>query len=362
MGDDSGTSSKFMAILLSILGFFVAGAGSVLYMRGFSMMKARGRSFEHPFFTCLLMFIGEYAILMLFYITKKFGMVYKAEEGLPKVNPLILAIPSFLDLLGSTLGFFAMFFLAASVSQMMMSVMMLTTCVLSIIFLKKRYFRQHWTGFLIILVGVTIVATNAVVQSNRNPTAAATNTQPIGIIMYLLSLIIQATQCVTEEIIFRKFTCHPLECVGYEGASGILYYLILLPIFQFINVPKKVSIYGVLENSVEALSQCAANKYILLMVITYPMIIAVLNVSGQGITKYLSALHRTIIAQCRTVLVWVVALIIGWEKFYVLQLVGFAFVIFGSLLYNEIIVLPCGGFNLYTKKALAAKAREGTQE
>jgi drug/metabolite transporter (DMT)-like permease len=324
-------------------------------MRGFPMLKGNFRTFEHPFFSCLLMFIGEYAILFVFYITKRCGVVYKQEGDLPPVNPLILAIPSFLDLLGSTLGFFAFFFLAASVSQMMMSVMMLTTCILSIIFLKKRYYRHHWTGFIIILIGVTIVAVNAVVQSSRNPTASSTNTKPEGVIMYLLSLVLQATQCVTEEAIFRKSTCAPMECVGYEGASGILYYLILLPVFQFIHVPKMVSNFGVLEDSVEALSQCADNKYILIMVLTYPIIIAILNVAGQGITKYLSALHRTIIAQCRTILVWAIALMIGWEKFYVLQLVGFVFVILGSILYNEILVLPFCGFNLYTKKALANK-------
>jgi len=242
-----------------------------------------------------------------------------------------------------------------------MSVMMLTTCILSIIFLKKRYYRHHWTGFLLIIIGVTIVASNAIIQSKNHPTDSTTNTQPIGVIMYLLSLVVQATQCVTEELIFRKNSCHPMECVGYEGASGIIYYLILLPIFQFIPVSNKVSNFGVLENSVEALSQCVANNTLLAMIITYPFIIAALNVSGQGIIKYSSALHRTILGQCRTIIVWVIAMILGWEKFYILQLVGFVFVLAGSLLYNEIIVMPCLGFNQYTKKALTAaelKAKE----
>jgi hypothetical protein len=39
-----------------------------------------------------------------------------------------------------------------------------------------------------------------------------------------------------------------------------------------------------------------------------------------------------------------------------LQLVGFILLVFGTLVYNEILVIPFLGFNLYTREALAKKS------
>ena len=43
------------------------------------------------------------------------------------------------------------------------------------------------------------------------------------------------------------------------------------------------------------------------------------------------------------------------DSFSWFQLFGFLFLVFGTLLYNEIIVLPFWGYNQYTRAALAKK-------
>jgi len=45
------------------------------------------------------------------------------------------------------------------------------------------------------------------------------------------------------------------------------------------------------------------------------------------------------------------------EDFSVLQLFGFIFLVFGTLVFNEILVLPFLGFDQNTKSALARKKR-----
>ena len=50
------------------------------------------------------------------------------------------------------------------------------------------------------------------------------------------------------------------------------------------------------------------------------------------------------------------------EEFTWLQLSGFILLVFGTLVYNEIIVLPVLGFDEYTKAALARKKKEGLIE
>jgi hypothetical protein len=55
----------------------------------------------------------------------------------------------------------------------------------------------------------------------------------------------------------------------------------------------------------------------------------------------------------RTILVWIFFLTIPTpieEKFSWIQLVGFVFLVLGTLIYNEVLVLPFWGFNLNTKE------------
>lgn len=66
------------------------------------------------------------------------------------------------------------------------------------------------------------------------------------------------------------------------------------------------------------------------------------------ITKYASAAQRSTIDTCRTMVIWAVFLLLGKEKFLAGQLLGFAILLFGTLVYNEIIEVPFEFMNYYT--------------
>lgn len=61
------------------------------------------------------------------------------------------------------------------------------------------------------------------------------------------------------------------------------------------------------------------------------------NWFGVCITISLSGVTRLTIDACRTLLVWAVSLLLGWEKFNSLQLLGFFILVCGATLYNELI-------------------------
>jgi len=77
--------------------------------------------------------------------------------------------------------------------------------------------------------------------------------------------------------------------------------------------------------------------------------IAGFNVTGVMITKYASAAQRSTIDTCRTVVIWAVFLLLGKEKFLAGQLFGFAILLFGTLVYNEIIEIPIEFMSYNTK-------------
>ena len=332
-------------ILLSVLLYFGGGVISVFFNKGFSMYKSKYLYFEHPFFITLLMFTGEY----LCYIPYKLSKTIAVKSNLPPISKIKFALPAFFDMFSTNMSIFSLMFLAASVSQMLSGSMMIVVCILSIIYLKKRYIFHHWIGLGLVIAGLAIVATSTIIQSKSNPTASLTTTTAFGVILYLLSQIFAAIQVVIEESYFRNYSFHMMECVFYEGLSGITFYVILLPILQFIPCKPivmdaafhRICALGVEENSVTAIAQIGANTMLLILVCIYPINALILNTSAQGITKYMSGLTRSILLQCRTGLVWVVTIIIGWETFIWGELIGFIVLVIGALIYNDVIRLPC---------------------
>ena len=92
--------------------------------------------------------------------------------------------------------------------------------------------------------------------------------------------------------------------------------------------------------------------------------IAFFNFFGISVTKFASAAQRSTIDSLRTLFIWMFFLFQPSDKpyreiFYWEQLIGFIILVFGTLVYNEIVVLPFCGFNLWTKDAIAERERQG---
>jgi len=84
--------------------------------------------------------------------------------------------------------------------------------------------------------------------------------------------------------------------------------------------------------------------------------IAFFNSSGIATTKYASAAQRSTIDTSRTFLIWIMSVLLGLESWKPWEIPGFVFLVCGTLLYNEIVIVPYLGFDQYTKIALAKKA------
>lgn len=84
--------------------------------------------------------------------------------------------------------------------------------------------------------------------------------------------------------------------------------------------------------------------------------IATFNVTGVTVTKYINSLARSICDVTRTAIVWIVGILVTvtagvnkpnykWELInggaIALQLLGFAILIGGNLIYNRIVKIPC---------------------
>lgn len=116
--------------------------------------------------------------------------------------------------------------------------------------------------------------------------------------------------------------------------------------------------FGKLEDTGFAFQQMWDNKAILFLNLGIICSISSFNAFGVAVTKNASAAQRSTIDTSRTVLIWIFFLIypgIGHEHFQALQLLGFVILVTGTLVYNEIVVVPFWGLDQNTKAARAAR-------
>ena len=108
-------------------------------------------------------------------------------------------------------------------------------------------------------------------------------------------------------------------------------------------------------------------KAILIVYIFYVVSIALYNIVGINLTKLVSSTARAVVDTVRTVFIWLFFLCFEpvegtKETFHVLQFIGFLFLVFGTLVYNEIIVLPFWGLDYYTRVNIAKREAEKDEE
>jgi len=158
-----------------------------------------------------------------------------------------------------------------------------------------------------------------------------------GDILVVGAQIVVAIQMVIEEKFISKYKVPPLQVVGWEGVWGFSILSCLLVVFYFIPGDSAGNHF---ENVPDAFVQMS-NSYILVLALLGNVIsIAFFNFFGISITKYMSATTRMVLDSVRTLVIYVFSLAVGWQQFQYLQIIGFALLICGMILYNEILPLP----------------------
>jgi len=107
---------------------------------------------------------------------------------------------------------------------------------------------------------------------------------------------------------------------------------------------------GFSENVIDAFVQMGNQKIFVFENLIVLFSISFFNFFGLSLTKYLTTVHRTLIDACRTIFVWLFQIILFWigiesagerlTYYSLIQLLGFAFLVAGTIIYNEIVRIP----------------------
>jgi len=321
---------------------FMFGTVNTVVLKFQDNLHVNGKSYNHPFFQCACMFLGELLCFFFYFATRNKEKEQKeqVESGLlPGFRWIIFAVPATCDVCGSTLMFIGLTMVDASVYQMMRGLIVAICAIMAVTILRKKLMRHHWMGVGLIVIGIALVGVAAVYMSN----SGSNNKDPVlGIIFLLFSQLFTGLLMISEEKFLSKYYIPPMQAVGLEGLWGCSIYIILLPIMYYVPCHvENVCNNGVIEDSVAALHQVFASTNLLIAVIGGILSIAFFNFFGVTTTKNASATARSTIDTSRTLAVWIFTMAVGWQDFLYLQAIGFfLFLVPGTLIYNEVLKMP----------------------
>lgn len=301
------------------------------------------KNFEQPAIQTLQMFIGELAIYLVYWLLYKSPFSKRAqysslEESRPvtRSQSLLLAIPSVCDMLATTFMNVGLVYTPASIYQMTRGAVVLFVAVLSVLFLKRRIRKLEWISLVIVTLGIAIVGYSGSDKSTSPEDAALI---VVGMSLIIVAVMFQAVQFVVEEKILSRYEFTPLRLVYTEGFFGVVILVAALIVLNFIvgGIQSPDRFAGSPFNLHESLLQTFSLRQVLISSLLIMVCISMFNFCGISLTHQLSATARSTIDSCRTLLVWIIAIVLGWESFSLLQCLGFATLVFGTLSFNGVL-------------------------
>lgn len=277
----------------------------------------------------------------------------------------LLALPACCDIAGTTLMNVGLLFVAASIYQMTRGALVLFVGIFSVIFLHRKVHLYQWFALFIVVLGVAIVGLAGAIAPNpqakpdpQTPidssvlfiratinkviTVAKTSEAAytvLGVLMIACAQIFTATQFVLEEWILEQYALQPLKVVGWEGVFGFIVTVIGMIVLHFAigRTPKGRNGFFDAE---EGWREITHYKAIAVSSVLIMISIGGFNFFGLSVTRTVSATARSTIDTCRTLFIWIVSLGLGWETFKWLQILGFALLVYGTFLFNDIVRPP----------------------
>ncbi|EWC44060.1 hypothetical protein DRE_01412 [Drechslerella stenobrocha 248] len=235
--------------------------------------------------------------------------------------------------------------LAGDVYQMTRGALVLFVGLFSVIFLKRHLYLFHWLALFVVVLGVAVVGmagalfkvpeTHEVGSSERDDTVLRSI---VGVLLIAGAQIFTATQFVLEEHILENYAMEPLQVVGWEGIFGFSVTTVGMVVLHFSIGVTEAGRNGYFD-AAEGLREMGVGN-VLFSSLLIMVSIGAFNFFGISVTRSVSATSRSTIDTCRTLFIWVVSLALGWERFLPLQLLGFALLVYGTFLFNEIVQPP----------------------
>lgn len=359
-----------------IPGMLIFGTATVTIQKYVFEVKAEGRGgvvheFKKPWFQTESMFIGMLSCLIVYEIIRCWRNAKKINNNdsiQHWKHYFYVAAPAMCDLCATCLMNIGLFYLDASIWQMLRGSMVIFSALLSIIFLKKRYLAYHWTGILLVTLGLVTVSFSSFMKADSEDEKKSTPAQiAMSIALVVGAQVIQASQIVIEEYLLKNVKAAASLIVGLEGMWGGLVGILVMYIVH--NTSTKSALVADMfhEDSIDTFIMFKHSQTLVILIIFYILAILFYNLFGMMVTQTFSAVYRTIMEAVRTMCIWIVNIIIYFldnthgekiEWASLVEAIGFVILLLGNFMFNKVMRLPC----FYYEDNTTAEVKESLVE
>jgi hypothetical protein len=324
--------------------------------------------FNKPWFFTLIMFIGMFGALIVYYIgvfvskRRRFQAIGYDENRAPPPSNLkvyfMIAIPACCDLLATGIMNIGLLYIRASAWQMLRGSMTIFSSILHRFVLKRQYKAFMWASVCIVALSLVVVGLATVCSTGIAVDGVSDAKVALAIALTVGSQFIRACEIVVEDYFMHDKDISAVLIVGVKGLWGtILTAGVMLPTVQWVFTSGEEG-NGIHEDIVDTFHILANNHLLIFLSVLYVLFILGLNTFAMVVTHITNAVMRTITESLRTLCVWAVQLVLfysiqkseyghhhptlgeSWSVWSWLQLVGFGLLITGMLGYNKTIRFP----------------------
>ncbi|XP_060533588.1 solute carrier family 35 member F6-like isoform X2 [Cylas formicarius] len=289
------TWTRYRVFLLVL--FVTTGSINTLSTKWADVIEAVGsdgveKSFNHPFFQSLTMFLGEAMCLVLFkimfrlYESRADGTVDSNEltKGNRKFNAFILCVPTACDMAATSLQNVGLNLTYASSFQMLRGSIIVFVGLLSVAFLRRRLAKREWGGIVLVMAGLSVVGVADFLYKSDDDSLDSDDVI-IGDVLIVVGQVIQAIQVVVEEKFVAGMDIPPLEAVGFEGLFGLASMSLLMVPFYYIRADRPFTEHpgDRLDDIVDAFSQMGHS---------WQLDVAVLGTAVYAVAHWIRPFHR----------------------------------------------------------------------
>jgi hypothetical protein len=204
-----------------------------------------------------------------------------------------IAWPSLLDLLQTLIANVGLLWVSSSVYQMARGSVIIFSAFFSVKYMGKRLYAYHYASICIVALSVVLVGWAGTSSADMSPTSDASNAV-LGLALIVFAQLLTAMQIIVEEHMMVKLNVSPMVLVGYEGLWGLVFYIVLIPVLSLTpagTTPISKIWHEDFYDSIVKISHSPAQIVICVLTV---VVVAVLNVVANYVTKHLSAVLRSI--------------------------------------------------------------------